>query len=210
MKLRSILICLILPLFILSAKPVEIYEEKFTVRGKVIDKNELSMKKIPVKLFNEKGSVVAEKITDRKGRFKFKKVKRGTYVLRSYDQKRNLIAIKTFTIKDQDLELFLQPNQEEKKIEKERLAQKNKINPEEVSFFMGHQANLRMLKSAVSRIGIDESKHLYNVDVRGNQGGAGAPAVLSENWDLYKSGDLIVVAVVGSGLTWGAAILKKT
>jgi len=91
-----------------------------------------------------------------------------------------------------------------------QILEKNKINPEEVSFFMGHQANLRMLKSAVSRIGIDESKHLYNVDVRGNQGGAGAPAVLSENWDLYKSGDLIVVAVVGSGLTWGAAILKKT
>lgn len=86
---------------------------------------------------------------------------------------------------------------------------RNNIDPSEVSYFMGHQANLRMLKSAVSKLGIEEGKHLYNVDVRGNQGGAGAPAVLSENWDKYKSGDLIVVSVVGSGLSWGAALLRK-
>lgn len=89
------------------------------------------------------------------------------------------------------------------------ILEKNNITPSEVSYFIGHQANLRMLKSAVAKLGIEPEKHLYNVDIRGNQGGAGAPGVLSENWDLYKSGDLITVAVVGSGLTWGSALLRK-
>jgi 3-oxoacyl-[acyl-carrier-protein] synthase-3 len=90
-----------------------------------------------------------------------------------------------------------------------QILEKNNIDPAKVAYFMGHQANLRMLKSAVTKIGIEGPKHLFNVDVRGNQGGAGAPGVLSENWDKYKSGDLIVVAVVGSGLSWGATILRK-
>ena len=91
--------------------PSEIQGRKFTVAGKVIDKNELSMKKVSVKLFNKKGQV-AEEITGRKGEFKFKKLKRGAYVLKSYDYKGNLTAIKSFRIKDQDLELLLQPYQE--------------------------------------------------------------------------------------------------
>lgn len=75
-------------------------------------------------------------------------------------------------------------------------------------YFIGHQANFRMLASACEKNGIDPNRHLWNVDTRGNQGAAGAPSVLSTHWDRYESGDLIVVAVVGSGLTWGAALFR--
>tara|TARA_Y100001980_G_C14550044_1_gene332318 strand:- start:1368 stop:2291 length:924 start_codon:yes stop_codon:yes gene_type:complete len=90
--------------------PSEAQGRKFTVAGKLIDKNELDMKRVRVKLFNKKGRVVAEEITDRKGRFKFKKVKRGTYILRGYDSNRNLTAIKSFIITNIDLELLLKPH----------------------------------------------------------------------------------------------------
>ena len=30
--------------------------------------------------------------------------------------------------------------------------------------------------------------------------------LLSMNWDKFQTGDKIAVAVVGSGLTWGAAL----
>lgn len=86
---------------------------------------------------------------------------------------------------------------------------RNALNPDEISYFTGHQANLRMIKSAVEKLGIDSRKHLYNVDDYGNQGAAGAPAVLSMNWERFQKGDRILVAVVGSGLTWGAALLEK-
>jgi len=33
--------------------------------------------------------------------------------------------------------------------------------------------------------------------------------VLSTHWDRFAVGDLIAVAVVGSGLTWGAALLRR-
>jgi 3-oxoacyl-[acyl-carrier-protein] synthase-3 len=86
---------------------------------------------------------------------------------------------------------------------------RNQLAVNDLSYFISHQANLRMIQSAVSRLGLAEEKHLYNVDEFGNQGAAGAPAVLSMNWDRFKPGDLIVLTVVGSGLTWGSALFKK-
>jgi 3-oxoacyl-[acyl-carrier-protein] synthase III len=89
------------------------------------------------------------------------------------------------------------------------IMKRNQLDPDNVSYFIGHQANLRMLKSAVTKLGIDTPKHLHNVSTNGNQGGAGAPCVLSENWEKLNKGDLVIVSVVGSGLTWGATLLKK-
>jgi 3-oxoacyl-[acyl-carrier-protein] synthase-3 len=49
---------------------------------------------------------------------------------------------------------------------------------------------------------------LFNVDEYGNCGAAGAPGVLSQNWDRFADGDEIAMAVVGSGLTWGGLVLR--
>ena len=80
--------------------PSEAQGRKFIVAGKVIDENERSMKKVRLKLFNNNGRKIAEEITNRKGEFKFKKIKQGTYVLRSYDSNGNLTVIKSITIKN--------------------------------------------------------------------------------------------------------------
>jgi 3-oxoacyl-[acyl-carrier-protein] synthase-3 len=86
---------------------------------------------------------------------------------------------------------------------------RNSLTAKDAQWFIGHQANYRMLTSAMEKLGVDQKCHLYNVIDRGNQGGAGAPSVLSQNWDLYKPGDYIVIAVVGAGLTWGSMLLQK-
>lgn len=91
----------------------------------------------------------------------------------------------------------------------EGILERNGLKPSDVSYFTGHQANLRMVTSAADRLGLSAERHLHNVASLGNQGSAGAPAVLSMNWDHFKTGDLIVLAVVGSGLTWGSALLQK-
>lgn len=70
-------------------------------------------------------------------------------------------------------------------------------------YFISHQANLTMLKSVCNKLNIKDDKHLYNVDEYGNCGAAGAPSVLSQNWNRFKSGDYISLIVVGAGLTWG-------
>lgn len=91
----------------------------------------------------------------------------------------------------------------------EEIFSKNSLQVSDIKYFIGHQANFRMLMSATTRLGFTANQHLYNVDTHGNQGAAGAPAVLSTSWQQLEKGDRIVVAVVGSGLTWGAALLKK-
>ncbi len=76
------------------------------------------------------------------------------------------------------------------------------------SYFIGHQANLLILEGVCRRSEIDASRHLFNVDDYGNCHAAGAPTVLSQNWDRFKSGDEVAIAVVGSGLAWGGVVLQ--
>lgn len=86
---------------------------------------------------------------------------------------------------------------------------RNHLKVGEAHWFIGHQANYRMLTSAMEKMGVPENRHLFNVVQYGNQGACGAPSVLSQNWDRYQKGDYIVMAVVGAGLTWGSLLLQK-
>ena len=74
-------------------------------------------------------------------------------------------------------------------------------------YFIGHQANLMMLRSACERGGIEPSHHFYNVDEYGNCGAAGAPSVLSQHWETLPSPCELALVVVGSGLTWGGLLI---
>lgn len=79
---------------------------------------------------------------------------------------------------------------------------------EERMWFVGHQANLMMLESVCRREGLPMERHLFNVDEYGNCGAAGAPSVISQRWESFKDGDEIAVVVVGSGLSWGGALVR--
>lgn len=71
-------------------------------------------------------------------------------------------------------------------------------------FFIGHQANLTMLESVTKRGHIPPERHLLNIVDYGNQSAAGAPTVLSQNWDRVRPGDVVAMVVVGSGLSWSS------
>lgn len=84
----------------------------------------------------------------------------------------------------------------------------NQLNDEvHPSSFIGHQANLRALQSVVDRLGI--KNHYHNIEMYGNTFAAGAPSVISQNYDKFEVGESIVVATVGSGLSWGGIKLRK-
>ena len=78
------------------------------------------------------------------------------------------------------------------------------------TYFIGHQANARMLDTVCRAQSIPCERHLMNVTRIGNQAGAGAPATLSMNWGRIEPGAKLVVAVVGAGLSWGAVLLEAT
>lgn len=75
-------------------------------------------------------------------------------------------------------------------------------------YFISHQANFLMLTSVVEKLGLDPDKHLYNVNEYGNCGSAGAPSILSQHWDRFKTNDIITLVVVGAGLTWGGVTIE--
>ena len=81
-------------------------------------------------------------------------------------------------------------------------------DPKIDEFFIGHQANLRMLEAVCRRLKIPPKNHLSNVEKFGNCGAAGAPSVLSQNWESLGSCG-INMAVVGSGLSWGGVRISK-
>jgi 3-oxoacyl-[acyl-carrier-protein] synthase-3 len=70
--------------------------------------------------------------------------------------------------------------------------------------FIAHQANLLVLEAVARRARIADHEQWHNVVVRGNTGAAGAPSVLSERWSELARGDVVILAVVGSGLTWSS------
>jgi len=74
--------------------------------------------------------------------------------------------------------------------------------------FVGHQANLGMLRTVCERAEIPEENHWHNVEYYGNTGCSGAPSVLSQHWDDLAPGDHVAIALVGSGLTWAHLMLE--
>ena len=74
--------------------------------------------------------------------------------------------------------------------------------------FIGHQANLSMLKTVCERSHITKDNHWHNVADFGNTGCSGAPAVLSQRWEELRPGDHVAMALVGAGLTWVHMLLK--
>ena len=79
--------------------------------------------------------------------------------------------------------------------------------PREEMRFIGHQANLMMLNSVCERATVVPAHHYSNVAEYGNCGAAGAPSVLSQNWDALPTCCELAIVVVGSGLTWGGLLI---
>ncbi len=74
-------------------------------------------------------------------------------------------------------------------------------------YFIGHQANLLMLEAVCRLAPVPADAHVHNVADFGNCSSAGAPSVLSQNWDRFRDGDEIAMAVVGAGLTWSGLVI---
>jgi len=80
--------------------------------------------------------------------------------------------------------------------------------PAQALKFIGHQANRGMLDSICRLGGIAAENHFFNVDQFGNCGAAGAAAVLSQHQQQFQPGDVLAIAVVGAGLSWGGMLIE--
>ncbi len=84
------------------------------------------------------------------------------------------------------------------------------ITADNVDWIIPHQANLRIIHSGAQRLGFPLEKILVTVDKHANTSGASGVLALAYGFDngLIKKGQLILYPAFGSGLTWGAALIR--
>jgi 3-oxoacyl-[acyl-carrier-protein] synthase-3 len=89
------------------------------------------------------------------------------------------------------------------------LMNRNGLDPSSLSWFVPHQANLRILEAVATRVSIPTEKIALNVDRFGNTSAATIPIALSEWWEAgrIRPGDRIVMCGFGAGYTLGAVYL---
>jgi 3-oxoacyl-[acyl-carrier-protein] synthase-3 len=80
---------------------------------------------------------------------------------------------------------------------------------EDIDLWVPHQANFRIIDAAARRIGLPLDRVAINIDEYGNTSSASIPLALEEaiRKGRVKSGDHVLLAGFGSGLTWGACLM---
>ncbi len=84
------------------------------------------------------------------------------------------------------------------------------VSLDDLAYVIPHQSNLRIIESAVSRLGIPMDKVAINIDRYGNTSAASVALAFHEARETgrIKSGDLVMFVAFGAGLTWGSALLR--
>ena len=87
---------------------------------------------------------------------------------------------------------------------------RNSLNLSDISLIVPHQANKRILLSVCSNMGLTPDKMYCNIENYGNMSAASVPVALAEAVleGRIKSGDLLLFAAFGAGLTWGASLVR--
>ncbi|MBS4014513.1 MAG: ketoacyl-ACP synthase III [Bacteroidetes bacterium] len=89
-----------------------------------------------------------------------------------------------------------------------QVMQQNNLKPEDISYLIAHQANLRIIEAAARRTGLPMEKAIINIERYGNTTNATIPLCIWENESKFKKGDNIILTAFGGGFTWGAIWLK--
>jgi 3-oxoacyl-[acyl-carrier-protein] synthase-3 len=88
------------------------------------------------------------------------------------------------------------------------IMERNSLGPDDISYLVPHQANLRIIDATARRMGVGKEKVMINIDRYGNTTDATIPLCLWEWEDKLKKGDNIILAAFGGGFTWGSVWVK--
>jgi 3-oxoacyl-[acyl-carrier-protein] synthase III len=85
-----------------------------------------------------------------------------------------------------------------------------KVTIGDIALFVPHQANLRIMEAAASRLGLPAKRIASVIDRTGNTSSASIPLALvdaAENGRLHD-GDLVLLSGFGAGMTWASAVWR--
>jgi len=91
-----------------------------------------------------------------------------------------------------------------------RILERNGLTPADLSLFVSHQANRRIIQSATEKLGVEPDKVIINIERFGNTTAATIPLALNDAvcTGRLKKGDLVLLASVGAGFTVGTVLLR--
>ena len=81
---------------------------------------------------------------------------------------------------------------------------------DDISMFIPHQMNSRIIESVAKRLNLAEDRVFINIEKYGNTSAASIPMALDDcrRQGKLKSGDIVLLAAFGAGLTWGANLIR--
>ncbi|MGO1469444.1 MAG: beta-ketoacyl-ACP synthase III [Tissierella sp.] len=87
---------------------------------------------------------------------------------------------------------------------------KANLKTEDIDLLIPHQANIRIIDSALKKLNLSKEKVFVNLDKYGNMSAASIPVALDEALKVkkLKKGDNLLLVAFGAGLTWGSIVLK--
>ncbi len=92
----------------------------------------------------------------------------------------------------------------------ENALDKGGVTAADVDWVVPHQANLRIIKSTASKMGVSMDRVVVTVQDHGNTSAASIPLAMSVGRERgqIKKDDLLVAEAIGGGLAWGAVVLR--
>ncbi len=86
----------------------------------------------------------------------------------------------------------------------------NGLTPDDIDWFVPHQANKRILDGTARKIGLTDEKVIITLEKHGNTSAASIPLALdtARKDGRIKDGHLILMEAMGGGFTWGSALLR--
>src|SRR6516164_298406 len=84
------------------------------------------------------------------------------------------------------------------------------LRPEDISLYIPHQANIRIINAAIDVLHIPRSKVYNNLDRYVNTSAGSVPLALDEAIveGRLKPGQLVVLSGFGAGLAWGTTVMR--
>ncbi|SEP98723.1 3-oxoacyl-[acyl-carrier-protein] synthase III [Faunimonas pinastri] len=82
--------------------------------------------------------------------------------------------------------------------------------PDDIDWFVPHQANQRIIDASARKLEIAESKVVSTVKYHGNTSAASIPLALdvARKDGRIQEGDLVLLEAMGGGFTWGSALVR--
>ena len=88
------------------------------------------------------------------------------------------------------------------------IVERNGISLSELTWFVGHQANKRILNHVVKELKLPNEKSLTNIRELGNTGSVSVLLVFAQNINKFQNGDTVCLSVFGGGYSAGACLIR--